>query len=408
MKILLSAYACRPNYGSEEGYGWNWAKSLAEMNHHVWVLTHPTSQRFIEEETQIRSYPNLRFIYLKPPDNFVDRIIGKTRLNWQYTYFRWQHEALKEVQELDQEFDFDLIHHVTWGSVTAGSRLWGLNKPFVFGPVGGGQIAPSPLKKYFLSNWKSEALRSFVFSKLAKFNWFFRQTARQADLVLATNIDTYELVLNSGAKRVELFFDPGLPEDYFPEQFPIRKIEPELQLLWVGSLLPRKGLRLSLEALSKVNPEIPFKITIVGDGSQRESLPQWIEEFGLEQIVDYRGRLPWLELKDIYLKSDIFFFTSLRDSCPTQFLEAMSYGLPIITLNIHGARKFIPDDGGIKVNVNTASQTVDALAKAVEDLHQNPEKRLEMGKVGYEFAQTQTWTKKADRVTKYYQELLNQ
>ena len=85
----------------------------------------------------------------------------------------------------------------------------------------------------------------------------------------------------------------------------------------------------------------------------------------------------------------------------------MSHGLPIITLNIHGARKFIPDDAGIKVNVTTINQTLDALANAVEYLYDHDAERIAMGKIGYEFAQTQTWNSKAHQATKYYHQLLN-
>ena len=38
MKILLSAYACEPNRGSEQGVGWSWAVELSK-HHEVWVIT---------------------------------------------------------------------------------------------------------------------------------------------------------------------------------------------------------------------------------------------------------------------------------------------------------------------------------------------------------------------------------
>ncbi|MEL6495068.1 MAG: glycosyltransferase [Cyanobacteria bacterium J06623_7] len=409
MKILLSAYACKPNRGSEDGYGWNWAKSLSEIGHEVWVLTWAGGREYIEPEMVREPIPRIHFVYLDDnPSNPIDRLVDATPFHWQYRYFRWQHRALAVVRQLDYEVNFDLIHHVTWGSVTAGSRLWQLEKPFVFGPVGGGQTAPVTLKKYFLDKWKSEALRSLLFRKFARFNWFFRQTVSHASLVFATNIDTYELAarLGAGQKQLELFFDPGLPENWFPPEFPSRQNEPELKLLWVGSLLPRKGIRLTLEALSKVDPSIPYKLTIVGDGMQSSSLPQWIREFGLEKVVDYRGRLPWLEVRELYLASNAFFFTSLRDSCPTQFLEAMAYGLPIVTLDIHGAKKFIPPTAGIKVPVTDADNTVAALANGIEYLYHHPQARIEMGRVGYDFAQTQTWSAKAERATEHYQRLV--
>ena len=406
MKILLSAYACKPNHGSEAGNGWNWAWHLAELGYEVWVLTWAGNKEFIEQEMSLQTIANLRFVYLNHPSNLLDRIIKATRFNWQYRYFRWQHRALSVAQELDRKFNFDLIHHVTWGSVTAGSRLWQLNKPFVFGPVGGGQVAPPALKKYFGDSWRNEALRSLLFSKFARFNWFFRQTISHASLVLTTNVDTYELALRSGANHVELLFDPGLPENWFPPELPERAVEPELKLLWVGSLIPRKGLRLTLEALSRISPGIPHKITIVGDGSQNQDLPRWISEFGLEKVVDYRGRLPWLEVKKLYLQSDAFFFTTLRDSCPMQFLEAMAYGLPVITLDIHGARKFVPDLAGIKISVTDPDTTVAALTHGIEYLYHHPQARIDMGKVAYDFAQTQTWSNKVRWATQYYHQLL--
>lgn len=58
MKILLSAYACEPNKGSEPGVGWGWATELAK-HHQVWVLTRDNNQPVIEEYLRLnREYQN--------------------------------------------------------------------------------------------------------------------------------------------------------------------------------------------------------------------------------------------------------------------------------------------------------------------------------------------------------------
>ena len=406
MKVLISAYACKPNCGSEEGNGWNWTVHLANLGHKVWALTLVDNQQAIERELALQPMPNLHFIYVAVPEWIKRYIRGRIGdFGWQSNYLGWQQRAYKIAQQLDKDCGFDIVHHVTWGSITAGSRLWRLNKPFIFGPVGGGQIAPSAFKKYFLGKWGKEALRSLVFKKLAKFNLFSRQTVSQADLVLATNRDTYELARQLGARRVELFLDTGLPEDYFPQELPTRSTSQELRLLWVGSPVARKGLLLTLESLSKVNHLIPFKITIVGISNTNYELIKWIKEFGLENKVDYKGRVPWLEVRNEYLQSDVFFFTGLRDSLGSQLLEAMACGLPIITLNHQGARDFVPDRAGIKVPAIDPAETVKALAQAVEYMYQNPEQRIEMGRIGYEFSKTQTWSNKALKMSEYYEEL---
>lgn len=414
MKVLLSAYACQPDQGSEKGFGWNWAISLAQMNHDVWVLTNKINQEFIEKKTEVAQISNLHFIFIESNKSIykilwkMTLFIGYPKLTWKYRYFRWQKKALKMAKRLDRQFNFDVIHHVTWGSITAGSKLGCLNKPFVFGPIGGGQTAPPSLKKYFANHWRKEQQRTIIFKRLVKFNLVSRQTLNQANLVLTTNRDTYELAQKMGARQVKLFLDTALPKNFFPQKFPTRSTtQAKLNLLWVGSPAPRKGLHLTLESLSKVNPQIPFKIRILGVDPLNNILVKSINEFNLAKKVDFVGKVSWLEMKNEYLKSDVFFFTSLRDSFGSQFLEAMAYGLPIITLNHHGAQDFIPDNAAIKVPVANKIETLNALANGVEYMYNNPQKRLIMGSNGYEFAKKQSWSNKAARVTEYYDELIH-
>ncbi|MEM9507046.1 MAG: glycosyltransferase family 4 protein [Cyanobacteria bacterium P01_E01_bin.35] len=406
MKILISAYACKPNFGSEEGRGWNLSYHLTQMGHQVWVLTLADNQAAIEQELALQPMPNLNFIYISIPEwikRYVRIPLGD--FSWQSDYLGWQQRAYKIARQLDLEHEFDIVHHITWGSITAGSWLWRLDKTFIFGPVGGGQVAPPAFKKYFQDQWQKEGLRSFLFKKLAKFNFFSRQTISQADLVLATNRETYDLAQQLSARRVEMFLTCGLPEDYFSQAIPTKSTSKELRLLWVGRFSMRKGLRLTLESLSKVNNLIPVKMTIVGVSAANDYLAKWIKEFGLEKRVECKGSIPWRAVKNEYLNNDAFFFTSLRDSSALQLLEAMAQSVPIITLDLHGARDIVPDRAGIKVPVTNPTETVAALAQAVEYMYNHPQKRVEMGTVGYEFAKTQTWSRKALTVSDYYRKL---
>jgi glycosyltransferase involved in cell wall biosynthesis len=177
-------------------------------------------------------------------------------------------------------------------------------------------------------------------------------------------------------------------------------------LIWVGQLIPRKGLPLALDALSKVKPSIPFKLTILGKGYLSNYIPEWIQEFSLEDRVEYLGSIPWIEVKNKYQNSDVFLFSSLRDSAGNVLFEAMSQALPVITLNHHGSGDIVPDHAGIKVPVTNPTDTVNALAQAVEYMYENPDKRLEMGKMAYEFAKTQTWSQKAIKMSRHYKEII--
>ena len=50
MKILLSAYACEPNKGSEPEVGWRWATELLKFNNEVYVITRLNNKENIEKE----------------------------------------------------------------------------------------------------------------------------------------------------------------------------------------------------------------------------------------------------------------------------------------------------------------------------------------------------------------------
>jgi glycosyltransferase involved in cell wall biosynthesis len=406
LKVLLFAYACKPNSGSEAGAGWNWAWHLAEVGNDVWVLTNVEGKDSIEEELSSNSLPNLHFIYVETPAWIQRYIRGRLVALYGYYahYLGWQKQAYNRALNLDKEHDFDLVHHVTWSGVNTGSWLCYLNKPFIFGPVGGGQVAPPAFKKYFHSNWKLETVRSLMVNAI-KFNRLVTTTINRADLVLTTNNDTLNLVQKLGARRVEHFLDIALPENYFPPELPIRSTSPELRLLWVGGIFPRKGLRLALESLTQVSDSVPFKMTILGGGYLSDFVPSWLKEFGVENRVNYRGKIPWIEVKDEYLNSDVFFFTSLRDSTGMQLLESLAQGLPIIGLNHQGVRDFVPDNASIKVAVTNPTETVQGLAKAIEYMFEHPEKRLEMGRVGYEFSKQYTWKQNAIKMSQYYQEV---
>lgn len=400
MKLLLSAYACEPNRGTELGNGWNWALNTARLGHDVWCLTTVEGRESIEREVERLALPNLHIVFVELPA-WVDKLF-EYHLGFYPHYMYWQHRAYLKAKELDEKVNFDLVHHVTIGSLQMGTALWRLNKPLIFGPTGGGQEAPRALKKYFYSGWKTEVMRKVISEALLAFNPNARKAMRHASLVLTTNQDTYDMAQRIGALNPKMFLDTSLPEDFYPEAYPERIPDETLRILWVGRLFPRKGLPLVLDALSKVRPDLKYELTILGDGPMRDYMPRWIEEYNLQGKVNWKGQVPWDEVKRAYTHSDLFLFCSLRDSSAAQFLEAMAYGLPIITLDLHGAKNLVPDDAGIKVPVSTADATVKAIAAAVEKLYDQPLLRRQMGMNGYKFSKSQTWTVKTQHINDFY------
>ncbi len=398
--ILLSAYACLPNRGSEEGNGWHYATLLSQRGLQIHCITRADAREAIEAVLAEGNYPNLTMHYVAVPD-WLDRVYGN--LLGMYThYIYWQWKASQLARRLDRQEHFDLVHHVTYSSLQLGSFMYRVGKPFIFGPVGGGQRVPKVMQHYLGSYYSREVIRDGVSWLLQRLNPGFYRTMREADRVLISNDDTLKLArtyrLN---KPMEKVLDAGIGEEFLsmrPLERPANP--PVLNLLWVGRLMPRKALELTIHAFSRVNPALPIRLTIVGgQGQMADQVPTYLTRYNVADRVNWVGHVSYDEVRRYYQQADVFLFTSLRDSCPTQVIEAMAYSLPVVTLAIHGQAELVNGENGIKVPVQTPEQVVTELAEAIERLYHSPAERLEMGRKAYAFSHDQVWDKKINLFT---------
>ena len=168
--------------------------------------------------------------------------------------------------------------------------------------------------------------------------------------------------------------------------------------------MPLKALPLALEAIARTR-DVPLRLIVAGDGPLMQKWRSEARTLGVDRQVVFLGRVPWQQMPELYREADAFIFTSLRDSFGTQVLEAMAHALPVLTLNHQGVGTFVPDDAGIKVAVRSPRETVEDLAHGIRLLAASPEIRAEMGRKGWEFARTQTWERRAIKMSSWYQEI---
>lgn len=404
MKILVSAYACDPTRGGEFNNGWNYAYN-SNRDREIWCLTTIEGKVGIIERLKSEPQPYLKVIYVEVPD-WMLRIKHKSpQIGVYLHYLYWHYCAYKVGQELDKDIDFDVVHHATYSSLQMGSFLWKLKKPMLFGPVGGGQRAPSSFKKYFYGGWKLERVRDFISFLMMNVFSMTKNTLRHSAITLVVNQDTYQLAKKHGAQQ--MIYSPCtlLPDDFAPKELPIREKSEKLRLLWIGRLLPRKGLRLILESIAIAKDEIDLELTIIGDGALAEQLPLWIKELEIIDKVKWLGRQPMSEVKKAYATHDIFIYCSIRESLAAQFFESMAHGLPMIIFDLHGARTFISSEVALKVPVSYPEETVKKIKEAIVKLGNDPAKREEMSVMAYQEAQKFTRNTRIQYINDYYQKV---
>jgi glycosyltransferase involved in cell wall biosynthesis len=143
----------------------------------------------------------------------------------------------------------------------------------------------------------------------------------------------------------------------------------------VGRLVPQKGHRHLLEALSQLKKRgMSFSLMIVGNGPLRSELESQVEELGLSGDVSFLGHRE--DVYDLLSSFDIFVLPSEFEGLPFALLEAMAARRPIIASDVDGIGDAIVDEeNGLLV----PSKDPGALAAALERLVGEDRLRQELG-----------------------------
>ncbi|HXD31019.1 MAG TPA: glycosyltransferase family 4 protein [Pyrinomonadaceae bacterium] len=406
MKVLLVGHACSPDRGSEPAVTWNFAWHLSR-SHEVWVMTHPKFRHEVERYLERNPNSKLRFVWLALNAKWDPWRSLESDRGLRLHYIIWQRKALREAKRLHELHEFDVVHHVSWGTISEPPLLWKLPVPFVWGPVGGGQITPSAFGRYFAGHWLKEIMRT-VRVKIAGRRPALRAAVRRSSLVLSVNAATTEALQSAGATNVHSLLSCGVPEKLMmlePKVF--LSSNEEIRILWAGRLIPIKGLALALEALAHTESSLKVRLQVAGgDGPLSAEMQTMALKLGLGDRVEFLGALSWDQVQEVYRRADAFMFTSLRDSAPTVLLEAMAHRLPILTLDHQAASSMVPDEAGIKVPVVDPKHTVEGLAKGICALASSAEMRREMGEAGWRYAQKQGWPERVEQVSRWYSEVV--
>jgi glycosyltransferase involved in cell wall biosynthesis len=108
----------------------------------------------------------------------------------------------------------------------------------------------------------------------------------------------------------------------------------------VGRLSEEKGFRFLIEAIPQVLAEIPDAyFLIVGEGNLKKSLQNQAAILGIEHRVIFTGSR--LDVEEILSCLDLFVSSSLWEGLPTNILESMASGVPVVATDIPGTREII-------------------------------------------------------------------
>jgi glycosyltransferase involved in cell wall biosynthesis len=177
-------------------------------------------------------------------------------------------------------------------------------------------------------------------------------------------------------------------------------------VLFVGRLIPRKGLLFLFEAAKRVVKERDNAIfVIVGNGPLRSSLTSHLVRLGFSRNFLFLGDVKEKMLPNLYACADVFALPSVQEGQGIALLEAQASGKPVVAFKVGGVKEAVSDgNSGFLVERGNS----EGLAEAILRLLSNPALRQRMGAKGREFVlHNFTWDLCAERMLRVYLEALS-
>jgi glycosyltransferase involved in cell wall biosynthesis len=181
-------------------------------------------------------------------------------------------------------------------------------------------------------------------------------------------------------------------------------LDGKLCVLFVGRLIPRKGLPLLIEAAKQIVKEFQQTMfVVVGNGPLRDSLLAYLQKINLSRNFLFLGDVNENILPALYNCADVFALPSFQEGQGIALLEAQATAKPVVAFDVGGVRETVLDkETGLLVKPSSLR-----LAEAIMRLLGDWPLREKMGRRGRQFvADTFSWEICAQRMLKLYREAI--
>lgn len=352
MKILVLTDIFPGNEDPVSGtFVYELAKALSFKNHVIVIhprLWNPLNIKSCKEKQNYHLHMNGMEIYR--PKLFIlpkgDRLFFRA--------FAFFIATLPLLKKLRKTFPPDLIHVQMAGPAGFAAVLLGIlfRKPVIV-TAQGSDIHTFP---------KHIFLKRLVIFTLKKATMVVAVSHSLKDLILImAHIQKKLFVIRNGSRH-EVFF----PIDKVKARKSLNLPEERKSILFIGSLIPRKGVDVLLRAVACMNKK-NINLLLIGKGESEHALKALTKELHIEAQVYFLGSKKHEEIPLWLNACDIFCLPSHHEGFPTVIVESFACGRPVVATKVDGVPEAITNDTvGILVEPDNSKALASALDKALE------------------------------------------
>ncbi len=320
---------CYPTYGGSGVVATELGKSLASRGHQVHFITYEQpfridhlNENIFFHEVNVRDYPLFEYppYVLALASRMVD-VVRHEKLDLLHVHYAIPHAT---AGYLAKQILLEKGIHIPVVTTLHGTDITLVGRDLTYKPVVRFSINHSDCVTAVSESLKQDTLKHFEVDKEIK------------------------VVPNFISIKQPKFKD--CPETFRKAFCP----EGERLLVHVSNFRPVKRVEDVVRVFSKVREKIPAKLMLVGDGPERPKVERLCRELGVCKDIRFLGKVNPLD--ELLCVSDLFILPSEQESFGLAALEAMAYGVPVVSsnaggipeVNIHGETGFVCPVGDLE------------------------------------------------------------
>lgn len=409
LSILINAYACSPNMGSEPGMAWNWCVNLAKYCE-LHIITEGEFKENIEKAlpTLIQG-KNMHFYYNPVSDKIRKMCWNQGDWRFYYYYNKWQKKTLLIANEILNEHHIDLIHQLNMVGFREPGYLWKIkNKPFVWGPIAGiGSIPFSFMKDSNLKFKLFYILKNQITALQLKYSSKVNSALKSSSLLITATPETGQVIKKiHNIDSIQINETGCSLKEYTSD---IKKDDAFFDILWVGRFIYTKQLKLALDVIYKIKKLKNIRFHIVGQAFntiETEKYKKYAHSLGIDNICIWHGQIPNNEVQMLMQRAHLFFFTSIFEATSTVILEAIQNKLPIVCFDRCGFGPIVDSSIGRKIQLTTPQNAIIDFAREITELYNHKDLLDIMSKNCIKKQQELSWDNKAKQMVELYNSII--
>ncbi|UXM93142.1 glycosyltransferase [Paenarthrobacter sp. JL.01a] len=364
LTILIAADTYPPHVNGAAQFGYRLAKGMTARGHNVHVLAC--------RQDKGKSFTEFR------DEATVHRLRSHSVFTHEYFRICFPWEIKKEISLLFDKVQPDVVHiqshymigeHVLYEAVKRGIRVIATNH---FMPENLNPFLPFP-------QWFKDIVGRISWKDMGK-------VMGQADVVTTPTPLAAKAMHQHAFLRKVLPLSNGIDSSAY-ELHPGEVIEPHHNptVLFAGRLAEEKHVDVLIDAIAKTPRELNVHLEIVGGGEVRPALEAQVARLGLRDRVKFLGLASDEELREAYIRADIFCMPGTAELQSLVTLEAMSASTPVLLADAMALPHLVREgENGYLFTPNDSSE----LAAKITKLVQLPKDELEaMGKMSREMVE---------------------